>query len=132
MSLQHYSILLILTDGVINDMQKTIARSVVCRFPKDALLYDPQLTVPWIALVLEYHSIVEVSRKPLSIIIVGVGAADFKQMEFLDADKEALTANGQRAKVRDKPRVSVNAPRTTCAPMLVGGLCVRCDLMVLV
>ncbi|PHT48728.1 Protein BONZAI 3 [Capsicum baccatum] len=55
-----YFVLLIITDGVITDMQETI----------DAL--------------------VRASDLPLSILIVGVGSADFSQMEVLDAD------NGQR------------------------------------
>ncbi|XP_077240578.1 protein BONZAI 3-like isoform X2 [Tasmannia lanceolata] len=55
-----YFVLLIITDGVITDLQET----------KDAL--------------------VRASDLPLSILIVGVGGADFKAMEILDAD------NGQR------------------------------------
>ncbi|KAH1115018.1 hypothetical protein J1N35_008396 [Gossypium stocksii] len=52
-----YFALLIITDGVITDLQET----------KDAL--------------------VKASDLPLSILIVGVGGADFKEMEILDADK---------------------------------------------
>ncbi|XP_019056026.1 PREDICTED: protein BONZAI 3 [Nelumbo nucifera] len=55
-----YFVLLIITDGVLTDIQET----------KDAL--------------------VRASDLPLSILIVGVGNADFKEMEILDAD------NGQR------------------------------------
>jgi copine 5/8/9 len=51
-----YSILLILTDGVIHDMGAT----------KDF--------------------IVEGSSLPLSVIVIGVGNADFSQMEELDSD----------------------------------------------
>ncbi|OMO61283.1 C2 calcium-dependent membrane targeting, partial [Corchorus capsularis] len=51
-----YFVLLIITDGVLSDIQETI----------DAL--------------------VRASDLPLSILIVGVGNADFKQMEILDAD----------------------------------------------
>ena len=36
------------------------------------------------------NQIVAASGLPLSIIIVGVGAADFTTMEQLDADKEPL------------------------------------------
>lgn len=60
-----YFVVLIITDGVITDLQET----------KDA--------------------IVKASDLPLSILIVGVGGADFKEMEILDADKgqrlESLT-----------------------------------------
>ncbi|RZF34674.1 hypothetical protein LSTR_LSTR013162 [Laodelphax striatellus] len=63
-----YFILLILTDGVITDM--------------------PQTT----------QAIVNASVLPLSVIIVGVGSADFTAMETLDADRVALQgANGVRA-----------------------------------
>ena len=57
---QKYMILLILTDGIINDMEKTI------------------------------DQIVRGSALPLSIIIVGVGDADFSSMDVLDADDEPL------------------------------------------
>lgn len=35
-------------------------------------------------------AIVECSKQPMSIIIIGVGAADFKDMEILDADDVVL------------------------------------------
>lgn len=57
---QKYMILMIITDGIINDMQKTI------------------------------DEIVRGSSLPLSIIIVGVGSADFSSMDVLDADDEPL------------------------------------------
>lgn len=57
---QKYLILLIITDGIINDMEKTI------------------------------DEIVRGSSLPLSIIIVGVGDADFSSMDILDADDEPL------------------------------------------
>jgi len=56
----NYQILLILTDGVINDAQQTI------------------------------DAIVQASGLPLSVIIVGVGNADFAQMEVLDGDDGVL------------------------------------------
>ena len=49
-----YNILLIITDGVINDMKRTC------------------------------DAIVDATRLPLSIIIVGVGDADFSNMDTLD------------------------------------------------
>eukprot|EP01043_Picozoa_sp_COSAG02_P028867 COSAG02_NODE_1771_length_10971_cov_19.931012_2_plen_615_part_00 len=57
---QQYFVLLVLTDGVITDMEKTVAE------------------------------IVSASDLPLSIIIVGVGNADFAKMDALDADDEPL------------------------------------------
>lgn len=57
---QHYYTLLILTDGIINDMDATI------------------------------DQIVRGSSLPLSIIIVGVGGEDFSAMEVLDADDKPL------------------------------------------
>merc|ERR1711998_614283 len=68
---QVYHVLLIITDGVINDMDQTI----------DAILKAAHL--------------------PLSIIIVGVGNADFRDMHILDGDEKRLqNKNGQKA-VRD-------------------------------
>ncbi|KAK6795653.1 hypothetical protein RDI58_009107 [Solanum bulbocastanum] len=67
-----YFVLLIITDGVITDLQET----------KDALVQAADL--------------------PLSILIVGVGGADFKEMEILDADKgEKLESTTGRVAVRD-------------------------------
>nr|XP_043616447.1 protein BONZAI 1-like [Erigeron canadensis] len=67
-----YFVLLIITDGVITDLQET----------KDAL--------------------VNASDLPLSILIVGVGGADFKEMEILDADKgERLESTTGRIATRD-------------------------------
>lgn len=67
-----YYILLIITDGVITDLQET----------KDA--------------------IIRASDLPLSILIVGVGGADFKEMEILDADKgDPLESSTGRVATRD-------------------------------
>ncbi|XP_078147395.1 copine-3-like [Centroberyx gerrardi] len=55
-----YFVLLMITDGVITDMDQTCT------------------------------AIVEASRLPMSIIIVGVGGADFGAMEFLDSDDRLL------------------------------------------
>lgn len=60
-----YTILLICTDGIINDMNETI------------------------------DAIVDASNSPLSIIIVGVGSANFDAMDILDADDVPLrSSNG--------------------------------------
>jgi hypothetical protein len=67
---QKYHILLIITDGVVNDMDAT------------------------------KQAIIAASHQPMSIIIIGVGPADFKDMHVLDGDKERLTFGGQSA-VRD-------------------------------
>ena len=60
---QKYNIMLILTDGAIMDLDKTI------------------------------DQVVRSSDLPLSIIIIGVGSADFETMEALDADKDPLYSN---------------------------------------
>jgi hypothetical protein len=52
----NYTVLLILTDGAITDSSQTI------------------------------DAIVQASYLPLSIIIIGVGNADFSQMNILDGD----------------------------------------------
>ncbi|KAG8133748.1 hypothetical protein E2320_011508 [Naja naja] len=66
-----YFILLIITDGVITDLDET--RS----------------------------AIVNASKLPMSIIIVGVGGADFSAMEFLDSDSGALRSRSGEAAIRD-------------------------------
>ncbi|CAN8256960.1 unnamed protein product [Cochlearia groenlandica] len=69
---KRYYVLLIITDGVITDLQET----------KDAL--------------------VSASDLPLSILIVGVGGADYKEMEVLDGDKgERLESSSGRVASRD-------------------------------
>jgi hypothetical protein len=64
---QHYTILLILTDGVINDLELT------------------------------KQAIIDASHHPLSIIIVGVGVTDFSEMDELDSDDKLLSAGGKSA-----------------------------------
>uniref|UniRef100_A0A8C4NAS8 Copine-3 n=1 Tax=Eptatretus burgeri TaxID=7764 RepID=A0A8C4NAS8_EPTBU len=66
-----YFVLLIITDGVISDMDQT------------------------------RRAVVNASRLPMSIIIVGVGGADFEAMEFLDSDNTTLTAPTGEPAVRD-------------------------------
>uniref|UniRef100_A0A1A8EYL0 Copine III n=2 Tax=Nothobranchius TaxID=28779 RepID=A0A1A8EYL0_9TELE len=66
-----YFVLLIITDGVITDMDQT--RS----------------------------AIVNASRLPMSIIIVGVGGANFEAMEFLDGDDGTLRSATGEAALRD-------------------------------
>jgi len=66
-----YHILLILTDGEIHDMRQT----------KEML--------------------VDASNMPLSVIIVGVGGADFGKMEELDSDTALLRDDRGRVCARD-------------------------------
>ena len=66
-----YHILMILTNGIINDLQPTI----------DAL--------------------VAASSFPLSVIIIGIGKADFKKMEILDGDEVPLISSSGKKWKRD-------------------------------
>ena len=66
-----YNIFLILTDGEIHDMPQT------------------------------KQILVEASKYPLSVIIIGVGKEDFELMEELDSDKSALRDNFGHTAVRD-------------------------------
>lgn len=68
---QQYFILLIITDGVISDMEET------------------------------RHAVVQASKLPMSIIIVGVGNADFAAMEFLDGDSRMLRSHTGEEAARD-------------------------------
>ena len=62
---------MILTDSIIEDMGDTI------------------------------NSLVESSYLPISVIIVGIGNADFSNMDVLDADDELLVDNNGRKADRD-------------------------------
>ncbi|KAK8770689.1 hypothetical protein V5799_012846 [Amblyomma americanum] len=62
-----YFVLLIITDGVISDMPQTL------------------------------EAIVQASTLPMSIIIVGVGNADFSAMETLDGDVVRVSSRGRAA-----------------------------------
>lgn len=46
-------------------------------------------------------AVVAASRLPMSIIIVGVGGADFSAMEFLDSDDKLLRAPNGDVAARD-------------------------------
>lgn len=46
-------------------------------------------------------AIVNASRLPMSVIIVGVGGADFSAMEFLDGDDGILRSAAGEAAMRD-------------------------------
>jgi len=84
---QHYSVLLILTDGVINDMNASI------------------------------RAIVEASTRPLSIIIVGVGDADFTDMNKLVSQALELCSPDSRGTNADVWLTSMPAtPRTIPLP----------------
>jgi len=64
----NYTIIMILTDGIIDDMDETV------------------------------DSLVEASFLPISVIIIGIGDADFTNMEILDSDDSVLTdKNGRKA-----------------------------------
>jgi hypothetical protein len=46
------------------------------------------------------QALIQASRQPLSIIIIGVGDADFSRMKELDSDGELISFGGQTA-IRD-------------------------------
>ncbi|XP_030907589.2 copine-2 isoform X3 [Melopsittacus undulatus] len=92
-----YFILLIITDGVISDMDET------------------------------RHAVVQASKLPMSIIIVGVGNADFAAMEFLDGDSRVLRSHTGEEAVRDIVqfvpfRDFRNAPKETLAKAVLAEL----------
>ena len=66
-----YNILMILTDGMIDDIDNTI------------------------------NELVDGSFLPLSVIIIGIGTADFSAMNVLDADENPLISNGGVRAARD-------------------------------
>ena len=68
---KEYHILMILTTGVIHDLQATI------------------------------DFLVEASKLPFSLIIIGIGNGDFKDMEKLDGDKVCITTSKNKKRIRD-------------------------------
>ena len=66
-----YHILMILTDGIIDDMQRTT------------------------------DTLVEASLLPLSVIIIGIGNENFKDMETLDGDKVPIVSSSGKKRMRD-------------------------------
>ena len=66
-----YNIIMFLTDGQISDIDETI------------------------------DELVEASFLPISVIIIGIGNNDFKQMDILDADDNPLYDSNQRKAARD-------------------------------
>ncbi|XP_072135565.1 copine-2 isoform X4 [Mobula birostris] len=94
---KQYFILLIITDGVISDMDET------------------------------RHAIVQAAKLPMSIIIVGVGNADFAAMEFLDGDNSVLRSYTGEETTRDIVqfvpfREFRNAPKETLAKSILAEL----------
>ncbi|XP_038662795.1 copine-2 [Scyliorhinus canicula] len=92
-----YFILLIITDGVISDMDET------------------------------RHAIVQAAKLPMSIIIVGVGNADFAAMEFLDGDNRVLRSYTGEEATRDIVqfvpfREFRNVPKETLAKSVLAEL----------
>uniref|UniRef100_A0A8C8JCW8 C2 domain-containing protein n=1 Tax=Oncorhynchus tshawytscha TaxID=74940 RepID=A0A8C8JCW8_ONCTS len=92
-----YFTLLIITDGVISDMDET------------------------------RHAIVQAAKLPMSIIIIGVGNADFAAMEFLDGDSSVLRSYTGEEAVRDIVqfvpfRDFRNAPKETLAKSVLAEL----------
>jgi hypothetical protein len=66
-----YTILLIMTDGIINDMNNIV------------------------------EALIDAGDAPLSVIIVGVGEADFTNMNILDADDSPLISRTGKRMTRD-------------------------------
>ncbi|GCC22535.1 copine-3-like isoform X1 [Chiloscyllium punctatum] len=92
-----YFILLIITDGVITDLDET------------------------------RQAIVNASKLPMSIIIIGVGGADFSTMEFLDGDNGVLRSPTGEVAVRDIVqfvpfRKFQNAPKEVLAQSVLAEL----------
>jgi copine 5/8/9 len=69
-----------------------------------------------------FQAIVDASTLPISIIIVGIGSADFSAMEELDSDNVVLTAPSGRMAARDivqfVPFLQFLQASAGCNPML--------------
>ena len=69
--INHYFILMILTNGIVNDLKETIDILIDC------------------------------SYIPLSVIIIGIGDGDFSNMDKLDGDEELLVSSKGEIRKRD-------------------------------
>jgi hypothetical protein len=79
----NYFVLLIITDGIITDMERTKASVVAVPFLSFfcSMWWD--------------YVVFQASGLPMSIIIVGVGGEDFAAMDELDSDRERLSSGGR-------------------------------------
>ncbi|XP_069113536.1 copine-3-like [Argopecten irradians] len=92
-----YYVLLLLTDGALSDMPQTI------------------------------QAIVDATSLPMSVIIVGVGQADFSNMELLDGDNGTLRApNGQESKRDIVQFVPFRRFKTVSKPENITGDIIKC------
>jgi hypothetical protein len=89
----HYHVLLIITDGAISDFDATCKEIVEVR---QFWTWGGDDFKAGLALIVDEHRIAQASSLPLSIIIVGVGRADFSSMEALDSDEKLLEYMGRR------------------------------------
>ena len=71
MSFSMYHVQIILTDGEFHDLTESV------------------------------EVIVELSKYPVSLIIIGVGEDDFRSMEYLDSDKNLLRDRNGKTAARD-------------------------------
>lgn len=81
-----YTVLLILTDGAITDQSDTIVNMKIVF----QTLYRSNIFTPFHSSHNTKAAIVASSGLPISIVVVGLGTADFTSMEVLDGDKVPL------------------------------------------
>jgi copine 5/8/9 len=88
---QKYMVLLIITDGRFGVVRLPLSgRSLICVWGVFAqgVINDMDATV---------EALVAAADLPISVLIVGVGQADFTQMNILDGDEQRLSARGRMA-----------------------------------
>ncbi|NXE29292.1 CPNE9 protein, partial [Ardeotis kori] len=88
-----YHVLLIITDGVISDMLQTKEAIVSVSAPSSPRAHP----TPGAAPSCHPASAPQASALPMSIIIVGVGPAEFEAMEELDGDEVRVSSRGRYA-----------------------------------
>ncbi|CAB1323266.1 unnamed protein product [Coregonus sp. 'balchen'] len=98
--------------------QETAAMYTACEFGGNGVISDMDET---------RHAIVQAAKLPMSIIIIGVGNADFVAMEFLDGDSSVLRSYTGEEAVRDIVqfvpfRDFRNAPKETLAKSVLAEL----------
>merc|ERR1719193_1508139 len=94
----NYQVLLIITDGIITDMDATKHAIIAASHLPMSIIIVGVGSVDFAPMDATKHAIIAASYLPMSIIIVGVGSVDFAPMDELDSDDHLLQLGSSVAK----------------------------------
>ena len=83
-----YTVMLIITDGGVSDMEVSIVYTVYTQSIIHTVYCLHQETK---------RVLVELSRQPVSVVVVGVGRGDMSSLVTLDSDRARLSAGEDQA-----------------------------------